>query len=979
MSEIDLQDKFPELTPIKRPPTLWTINSIGISIYGRRDFDQETFTYVKTRALCLLFIPVFFIDAYRVADAGGEGWYFVGRVPMSVMAKVWNSILIAAIVVGVGAGYLNSYMNSPSMVAKRQLGEADTAAQAGEFAQAAGLYLQVASSGTKHEAVAEERLWELLNEPSLGANAAEEAPQVLTTVIQLHKRRGSEETGKQIVDRGLALAAVIASTNASRADRILDSIASLADEDERFHVARRGVLEQIVQQEPGNVTAVSKLAVAYEALGESDACEKLLAPLKDQLGVFEGARILGQILAARGEFDEAHALLVPYCEQHLTALHNAEKQLDNAYKAAQQRAIARLEAGQGPPSFYTDYENADEAEQDRMVQEYLTVQLRGDTGIETAQEALMAQADVVPVALDLGVVLLRRAQEMTDPARRQAELEQAEKTFIAIRGLAGESDQYRIYLGQVNYWLGKHDEGHQLFEEVLATNNRSAEMLIAIAGMLREVGLSEEARARAEEAYENGATPQEKYSAARMRAANYEDVDDQVEWLQKSDPNDAGTKAALAGALGDRAMVNGDYQEAEKQERAAVAAYAQLPENVSTLNNGALAHFALFTLTGDRTHFDQGTEMLERAISLSPSDSVLLANAAETIYSGAVAELLSSAIDLRVLTLGGQPEMLEHLYEDEAGWRQMQAAFKEHPGVAKALDFHRRELVLAPKRVRSYRQLAQLLVLSEDLAGLQAMLEQIRQAQPDTSADLKKRLEFYRGEKDDERAKDMDRGTIRITGLVEAARSSELPATFAVAVDYLVDLHYSEYALRPVENVDELVALSDEAVKAHASTASRANLAHALLLRACHTLEASDPDFATYAAQTKRGVDPGRMIAFLACRGGSLADRVAQNADVQRAVEIVAENGKRFPNKATAWRWALLRNWRSDDAVALTKTLQADRVYEIEREIDLLLNPASTTLALDQYWTHLLAGEEEQGKALLRACAEQGAPVPDFE
>ena len=65
--------------------------------------------------------------------------------------------------------------------------------------------------------------------------------------------------------------------------------------------------------------------------------------------------------------------------------------------------------------------------------------------------------------------------------------------------------------------------------------------------------------------------------------------------------------------------------------------------------------------------------------------------------------------------------------------------------------------------------------------------------------------------------------------------------------------------------------------------------------------------------------------------------------------------------------------------LSLQKALPANRVSVLEREIGLLLNPASTTISLDQYWAQLSAGNEEQAKAILRTCAEQGAPVPAFE
>lgn len=979
MSEMNLQDKFPDMKPLNGAPTLWTVNSIGVAVYGRRDIDPETATYVKTRAICAVFVPLFFIDAYRVADAASGGWYFIGRVPMSSVAKLWNAIVVAAIAVSVGTGYWNSYVNSPPMVAKRQLDKADAAAAEAEFARAAEIYSDVAASGTEHQSAAIERLWGLLDEPRLSELSPQDSAQFLNVLVRRQKQQGSQDTAKRIIDCGLSLADKSASADASGADRVLDSIASLAGDDERFQKARRGILEQIIKQEPKNVSAASKLALAYEALGEIEACERLLTPLSDRLAGCEGARILGQILAGAGKFDEAHALLAPYCEQRLAMLHNAETSYEDAYSSAYDQALDGLREGAGPESFYSRYDAANETEQGQMVDEYLAEQIGRDASLALAREALISQADIVPVAIDLGVVLLRRAQETPDPEVRQAELERAEKTFRAIRGIAGESDEYRIYMGQVNYWLGKHEEGHQLFEEMLTANDRSPQMLMAIASMLREVGLSEESRERVEEAYESGTTQEEEYTAAAMRAANFKDVDDHIVWLRKCDPNDNSTQASLAGALGDQAMMDGDYEVAERQYRASIAAYTKLTENPASLNNGAIPRFSLFILTGDRTHFEKGIEMLERAISLSPSDSILLKNAAHSITAGSVETLLSSQVDLRVLGIRGDIDLLGHLYDDEVGRAQLLESFGSHPGIAKALELHHRELVLAPKRAGSYGDVQQLLELAEDVAGLKALLRQIQQAQPDTSAETNKLLQFYRGEIDDDMQKDFDRNANRMSVLVERSRQSAPGATFAVAVDELVDANYATYILRPVENLDALVALAEEAFAGHASFASRINFAQVLLLRACQTMEETDEEFAAYARQTKRSIDAGRMIALLGGRGGSLSDRVAQNPDVQRAVEVVAENATRLPKQASAWRWALLRHWAPEEAAKLQETLLADRTLTLSREINLLLNPASVSGALDQYWAHLLAGEEEQAKAVLRACADQGVPIPDFE
>src|SRR5579859_146821 len=107
-----LRERFPDMEPITKVPSLSTVNGIGFTVYGRRDFDADTGTYVKTYVFCVLFIPLFAVRAYRVADAR-PGWFFLGRVPLSGLAKFWNFLVLALIASGIGAGWWHHYSGTP--------------------------------------------------------------------------------------------------------------------------------------------------------------------------------------------------------------------------------------------------------------------------------------------------------------------------------------------------------------------------------------------------------------------------------------------------------------------------------------------------------------------------------------------------------------------------------------------------------------------------------------------------------------------------------------------------------------------------------------------------------------------------------------------------------------------------------------------------------------------------------------------------
>src|ERR1044071_7000646 len=93
-----LRTRFPEMRPVKRAPALMRVNGIGTGMYGRRDSDFETATYVKTHCLCFVFLPIFALGAYRVADAE-RGWYFFGKERLSGFAKACNRAVIAGSII----------------------------------------------------------------------------------------------------------------------------------------------------------------------------------------------------------------------------------------------------------------------------------------------------------------------------------------------------------------------------------------------------------------------------------------------------------------------------------------------------------------------------------------------------------------------------------------------------------------------------------------------------------------------------------------------------------------------------------------------------------------------------------------------------------------------------------------------------------------------------------------------------------------
>jgi hypothetical protein len=133
------------------PPTLSTVNGIGTSLYGSRDRDEEG-RYVATYCICLLFIPVFPLAAYRVESTGHNSYRFFAKEKLSSFARGYQAVVGLAIVALVAGYGINSYLSSPERLARIALDDARAAEQSGDDEQALEGYRRVVTAFSVKEA-----------------------------------------------------------------------------------------------------------------------------------------------------------------------------------------------------------------------------------------------------------------------------------------------------------------------------------------------------------------------------------------------------------------------------------------------------------------------------------------------------------------------------------------------------------------------------------------------------------------------------------------------------------------------------------------------------------------------------------------------------------------------------------------------------------------------------------------------------------
>ena len=903
MSELDLQSLFPRMTPVKTPPKLFTVNGFGTGLYGERDRHAESETYVTTLCLTLLFIPCFCLRAYRVARAQ-KGWYFLGREPLSGLAKTWNALVLAAIFATAGTVSINVYTSSPAYKARQQMAEARKLVNEGHLQQAARIFQALATAGADEAENATAALKDVLDNQCQQAPLSESAG-VFTAAAQV-ARRGKTIELSEVVQKGLKLASDKGDADPRSAVALLDAIRPLAIDTRPVDARRLELLRKWAASEPANLDVICPLASLLEQQDQLAEAKKLLLPAKERLGDGEGARVLGTILAREGDLDGAYGLLWPYVQARLDRLHAAEKAAEAAATELWAREIKLLEEDKGPRDFYDNYKRAGEDQKRAMVREYILGRIKGDPRLTGTQEALERQTAVVPVALELGIVMLQRAHGQADPAARKTQLESAEKVFLAIGGIAGESDEYRLSLGQVYYWLGRQPEGRKLFDDFLTTKGRSSPALLLIGFRLRQLGADAEARSMAEQAYAKASKPEEKYEAASLRALCDKDRDDRIEWLRKADTADPTIKASLAKALGDKAFEEGRDAEAVNQYRIAVDAYAVMPRSASSLNEAALAHYAIFQATGERQSLDRCFDHFQQAVELNPSDSILLYNAGVTLIEAALTDVIGTDIDLRALHRTGSYSLLSYLYEDQAGRDAIAQRVKGHPGIARALSDLEKVMVVAPKHGRAATVVYEIHHFARNEAGLRTLEQRVKAAGIDASDELASVKEFLSGTRDPQNKVALAAAVKRSEELASALRAKG-GRTAAIAMAQQAEQMMSLDVLTGTVEPQKVVALAQEAYRLSPSSGTSGVLVAAHLFRAGKELRRTEPAFDALYQRCGRSVGITYLLAVEAGEPGPLPQKLVRQADFQTALAILREQGGRFPENRSAYEWAMLK------------------------------------------------------------------------
>jgi hypothetical protein len=974
MVQADPCAKFADLRPMKSPPRLYHFFGFGLYLHGDRDFDMETQSFVRTLCLCVLYIPVLALRSYRVAPSV-DGWSYLGVTPVSRSARLL-SLASAALLLG-GAGFIGAraYLNSPIRVATRKLAEVDRLFAIGKVRDAVVVLADVAVGPTEHATASAKRLAKLLMSDSSIKDQAG-LGDMFGAAVKVQQAGRWPGSAQAIQKRALEVAKSTALKDPRGAVTILDSVAPLAPLDQSTAEIRQDLLEKIVAADPRDLAWATRLALTYESKGDLDRCQKILEPLRAQLGESEGARVLGLADAKSDRIDKALPLLRAYTTGRLERLGKAEEKLRSLYRSSQERILDGLKNERALDFEYNRYRNAGESGREKMLIAYIEGKLKGDPEIAKAQEALIAESGVTPTALELGLLLVQHAQAQGDPQARQTLLAEAEATFLAVSRIAGDQEEYQLSMAQVYYWQGKHAQGRKILDQVLAARQRDPELLLQVTGLLRSVGSNSEARVLAEEGYGKAPPGPIKNGCAVIRGLLGDDLEDRILWLKRGDTNNPNTQAILAQDLAAQAMQKGNEAQAIVHLKSAISTYDSMPESAGALNNAWIALSQLARLTGDSAARRRATAMIEKAAALDPGSSLTLSNASTSMLEEGLRDIIGPSIDLSVLKDQPDLSMFYFLAKDERAIEALVARVRTHRDVNRALAMMQKVVLLSSRNPGSYEALKQVLVFRRDADGLRKLFGTLSRTELDLAGQAKRATEVYAGKLDDTMKTFASSAVKLAESSLPVARAKGGP-TFALGAAEVVKARMTAAIYGITVDASATVALAEEAFASSSSLASRWYFHDALLFRAAERMTAADQRFARLRERTRRSVSFRELIAGALSRDGPLKELALNDADVVRAVKLLRESYTACPEYASGPEsWAIIQSRFPEVAAAVAKTYLANDADLLADEIGARLRPYDPGVTLKAYLRARMTNQEQVAKKIVEDAKSRGMQLP---
>jgi tetratricopeptide (TPR) repeat protein len=540
-------------------------------------------------------------------------------------------------------------------------------------------------------------------------------------------------------------------------------------------------VQKAVAEHPGDEVLLLALVGADRAKGDVATA---LARI-EKLGPPEATRASTQIARATclrelGRLDDAAKVLSDLVAERILGFQEAQRTFGAALMAAQQRAQAVIQSDNPPADLVAKVEAAStDAQKGAAIDEWMFDTMAGDANVVAAREVMGRESGVVAASIELGSIELARADKVNGPAREER-LRSAERAFLAVASGAAGDPLFQLGLAKVYHRTGKIEQGDELFQKALASDDPEASLGVIQA--YRELGVDQKAQAAAEKVYESKVPEPVRHQAASIRALMSPDIEERDEWFAKADQADAFVKRSREEIRALRLARQGKDQEADRILARLLVDEEKAAKTLPTqANNAAVLLGERYAITGDPTHLARAQKLVRSASTMLPDNAILTGNLSKAERHLAMTHALEKVVHCKDLRLGGG-ETVGVIDEVLSGPKRdvIIAALRADPAWRQSLETLAHFRALAPGAAEAYLDAADWLMEIDDA---KAVAELESRARAPDAADLER-------ERAQAKARRTDGTTIRglkehvaiATARIERARNAGHAPTLAVAL-----------------------------------------------------------------------------------------------------------------------------------------------------------------------------------------------------
>jgi hypothetical protein len=706
-----------------------------------------------------------------------------------------------------------------------------------------------------------------------------------------------------------------------RADQVLNG----QGRKELLESTDRKLLEAELKQWPGDQEIATALAQLLRAEGDLAGAKALL----DAFGgpgrlVPRALSLLASLELEAGQVVEAEVLLERLLAHKMPKFQAAQRTYETKVKEKQEQLIKQAEAGHLPADLNSRLNELPEEGAREAFFEWMSQKLTADQELTRLRQQYERHEEVVPAALSLGTIKLRRSST-AEGEERQKLLADAERTFLSIRQQAEGSPTFHLGLGQVFHRLGKGEEGDQELGALLSGSDYG--LHLAVSEAYRELGLLARAMEIAEKVVAEG-DAKLRSAAALSLAIIAPTLEEKEKWLAKADQADPQVRVTLAETRGHRFLGQGKLADADREYSKALEVYERdAAHNSASANNAALVLLGRFDCTRNPAHLERATKLMEAALRMKPDNSIIVGNLASMLQRLGHLATLDRRIQTRQLALApNEAERILQLSLQGPRAETLAAELRASPHLRRSLELHRQQQVLAPNLPNGYEAELDWMVLLRDQAGLAALARRIAAVPSfDTGAGEVRRREWEDGKSDERARAALEARLSRLDQAIKRLEKQPHAPTLASALVLKADalLQLAELGRDAQQAALAIADLRKAAVIFPESNAKRM-LASALFDQAI--LDVARDSAELREALIKEGRIIGASLAAHRAAEASPAVRAAleQHPGIREAGELLASSGERTKFGLGDWIAANLAG-RAEVAERIARQLTSEQ------------------------------------------------------